>query len=427
MSIYQSLNQKTKTKINMIIKENNTLKNKINFYQAQEKLYKSSIAKIKKLYSECQITFIKTLNDYKAHENKVKKTYINYQKLLEKHYKSNENRFIEENNYLNLELRKKNNIIKYLNKKIDILNEKLNKIKFDCHYKNKKLEDEIVSKDRRLNELNESMILLAKDTNDEIKLLRDEFNIYKIEKIKNKDRKTEGNKEDLPKDNGYNKINNLNINDNKNKSLDKKEFNNEEINTLKNKIYLLEYQNKTLNQKLKRKEEELSICNNLKNELLYNNSLNNFCSSIDKENNEINLLKFQNLEKMLQNYGNKINHLKNQFNESLIRHQEEIQEIKNNYEKNNDNRDNNSNIDINKGNEQDNNDYYNNYDDDNINNFNNEYYNNYDINEFQITNNVNKSQLENYNELQINKSFNSDEGIKDEYINSKLAKINTLD
>ena len=41
----------------------------------------------------------------------------------------------------------------------------------DYQIKNKKLESEVVSKERKLNELNESMIQLARDTNDEIKLL----------------------------------------------------------------------------------------------------------------------------------------------------------------------------------------------------------------------------------------------------------------
>ena len=416
MSINQS---NSKLKINMIIEENTSLKKKLLFYQSKEKLYKSSIAKIKRIQSECQITFINTLNDYKAHEDKLKKTYITYQKLLEKHYKSNENRFIEENNYLNIELRKKNNIIKYLNKKIDILNEKIKTDKFDCNYKNKKLEDEILSKEQKLNELNESMFLLAKDTNDEIKLLRDEFNIYTKEKIKNKTfRKTEGNNESSYKDKLFDKINY------KNNSLDKKGYHNiEDIRYLKQRLYLLENQNKNLIQKLKRKEEELSICNNLKNELLYNNSINNYCSNIDNENNEINILKYQNLEKILKNYGNKINNLKNQFNESLIRHQNEIQKIKNIYENNINNK---SNIIINKNDDNQIND--NDFDyDDNINEINNDYFHNYDINEFQITNNINKEKIQNYDESQVNKSFNSDEPIKDEYINSKLAKINTLD
>ena len=425
MEIRSPLNN-PKTAINFLIKENKSLKEKLRLYKFKEKLYKSSISKMKKYNSDCQITFINTLNDYKKHDNKIKNTYINYQKLLEKHYKSNENRFIEENDVLSLELRKKNNIIDYLNKKIKILNDKLYKTKFNCHLKNKKLEDEVVSKDKKLNELNDSMLLLAKDTNDEIKLLRDEFSIYKKENIK-KFRETEGNNNILFNDNILYRTNNFgnrstsNIFRHKNIFSEKSMYNNNEINYLVNRLYLLENQNKNLVKKLKRKEEELTICNNLKNELFYNQKMNQYFSPIEKNINSMDNFKFHNLEKMVKNYGKKINNLKNKFNESLIRHQNEIQELKNNYENNINN---NSYINTKKESEFgiNNNDF-----EENENNFEN-YYNNYDINEFQITNNMNNNQLyHNKDDISNNQINNSDEEIKDEYINSQLPKINTLD
>ena len=289
--------------------------------------------------------------------------------------------------------------------------------------------DEVVSKDRQLNELNESMIQLAKDTNDEIKLLRDEFKLYKNEKKQiRKSGNSLGviNNDDLfDKNNYYDTFNKNNKNDlNNNIYLNKKIYSNEDINYLINRLYLLENQNKNLIQKLRRKEEELLICNNLKNELIYNNDINNYASFLEENVNNRNILKFQNLEKMLLDYGNKINDLKTQYDESLIRHQNEIQEIKNNYENNIIN---NKNDDM--GEEQ----IYNedNNDDDDIKNYDNyindEYFNNYDINELQITSNKNNGQFLNYDEYQNDKNMVSEEGIKDEYINSQLPKINTLD
>ena len=421
-----SFNPKAKNNINLLVEENLSLKNKLKLYQEKEKLYKSSITKIKRVHSEYQITFIKTLNDYKAHEDKIKKTFIKYQKLLENHYKSNENRFIKDNNALYLELRQKNNIIKNLTNKINYLNDKLDKTKNVFHAKNKKLEVEVLSKDKKLNQLNESMFQLAKDTNDEIKLLRDEFNIYKKE---NKNiRKTEGNNNNLYNNNVLylsNRENYDKLYKKKSISLDNKIYSNDDINYLINRLYLLENQNKILNQKLKRKEEELSICNNLKNELFYNNQMNQYLSSIDKDNDSKNNLKFQNLEKILKNFGKKINNIKNQFDESLIRHQNEIQELKNVYENNN------SQFDINNANsdnEIEDNNIFNKYNGNIYDNyFKNDYINNYDINEFEITNNIN-----NINNIQNKKNvelpiFNNDDEIKDEYINSQLPKINTLD
>ena len=55
----------------------------------------------------------------------------------------------------------------------------------------------------------------------------------------------------------------------------------------------------------------------------------------------------------------------------------------------------------------------------------NKFLNDYDINELVITSNLNN--FHNLNEYDGYDMINQEEGIKDEYINSKLPKINTLD
>ena len=119
---------------------------------------------------------------------------------------------------------------------------------------------------------------------------------------------------------------------------------------------------------------------------------------------------------MIIDCGNKIHNLKTQYDESLIRHQNEIKEIKNNYE---------NNIINNKNDDDIGEDYIN---DDGY-TYSDEYFNNYDINEFQITNNKN-SEMYMYDgdeDVDNKRNITSEEGIKDEYINSQLPKINTLD
>ena len=262
------MNNNQQININRIFQENIKLKKKLQSFQEKEKLYQASIAKLKKFQIEYQKTFMNALNDYKLHEEQIKKTYVNYQKLIENHYKENENRFIEENSKLNLELKQKNIIIKNLNNKIRFLNQKLNKVENDFQFENKKLESEVVSKERRLSELNESMIQLARNTNDEIKLLRDEFEIFNNKKRRNK-RFQSFQKTDY--DNSFS-IDNFES-DNariKRNFYDKRKYNNKDIDFLVNKVNLLENQNQNLINKLKRKEEELKICNKLKNELFYN-------------------------------------------------------------------------------------------------------------------------------------------------------------
>ena len=397
--------------INLIFQENIKLKKKLQSFQEKEKSYKSSIEKLKKFQNEYQKNFTKALNDYKLHEEQIKKTYINYQKLIENHYKENENRFLEENSKLNMEIKQKNNIIKNLNNKIRFLNKKLNKVESDFQFENKKLESEVVSKERRLSELNESMIQLARNTNDEIKLLRDEFEMF------NNKRKRIKRYQSFDKSNYDNNFNNDICDSNSRRKVRdfyiKEKCGNNDIEYLIDQINLLENQNHNLRQKLKRKEEELIICNKLKNELFFNNNMKNYFSSNPNNNiNYINKLKLNNLSNNYRNTRkNNINH-KNFSNKS----QKDIYEPNINFKNNNLNQ--NYNLFKEKS-ENINEEKIPNYPDYD------QFLNNYDINELIITSNQND--FYNYNGFGENNMINQIDGIKDEYINSRLPKINTLD
>ena len=397
--------------INLIFQENIKLKKKLQSFQEKEKSYKSSIEKLKKFQNEYQKNFTKALNDYKLHEEQIKKTYINYQKLIENHYKENENRFLEENSKLNMEIKQKNNIIKNLNNKIRFLNKKLNKVESDFQFENKKLESEVVSKERRLSELNESMIQLARNTNDEIKLLRDEFEMF------NNKRKRIKRYQSFDKSNYDNNFNNDICDSNSRRKVRdfyiKEKCGNNDIEYLIDQINLLENQNHNLRQKLKRKEEELIICNKLKNELFFNNNMKNYFSSNPNNNiNYINKLKLNNLSNNYRNTRkNNINH-KN----FSIKSQKDIYEPNINFKNNNLNQ--NYNLFKEKS-ENINEEKIPNYPDYD------QFLNNYDINELIITSNQND--FYNYNGFGENNMINQIDGIKDEYINSRLPKINTLD
>jgi len=397
--------------INKIFQENINLKKKLQSFQEKEKLYLASISKFRKFQNEYRKTFIKTLNDYKLHEEQIKKTYINYQKLIENHYKENENRFLEENSKLTMEIKQKNNIIKNLNNKIRLLNQKLNKVENDYQFENKKLESEVVSKERRLSELNESMIQLARNTNDEIKLLRDEFEIFNNKKKRNKRfqsfQKTDYDNSFTEDDIGSN---NMRV---KGNFYDRRKRKNKDIDFLINQVNILERKNQNLTQKLKRKEEELQNCNKLKNELFYNINMKNNFPSFQKYNNNINLNKSK-YNKLSNNYRNKKHHINMKYNIFSDKNKNEINDLNNNYEK-----DLNQNYNlfkeegknINKENILD----FPNYD---------QFLNDYDINELIITSNQNK--FHNFNKFDED-DINHEEGIRDEYINSRLPKINTLE
>jgi len=265
-----------------------------------------------------------------------------------------------------------------------------------------------------LSELNESMIQLARDTNDEIKLLRDEFEIFNNRKIKNKRYQSFQKTEDYEHNSiRFDPPKNLDI---KRYYYDGKENNNDKkVNYLMNKINMLENQNKNLTQKLKRKEEELNICNKLKKELFYKNNVKNYIPSFPNDNN-INKLKFSNSSSNFKNYRNINNHNNFNYNDFSNISKNDMYKTNINYKN-----DINLKYKLFKEKRKNTNENF-------ANNYNNNYkeiLNDYDINELVITNNQNNFQ--NFKEYEDNDINNLDEGIKDEYINSKLPKINTLD
>ena len=183
-----------------------------------------------------------------------------------------------------------------------------------------------------------------------------------------------------------------------------------------NKINILEIQNKNLNQRLERKEEELVICNKLKNELFYENNMKNYFPSfqndINNNRNKLNKLKLSKSSSNFKHYRNKNNYKNFNYNDFSNKSQNDISRTNMDF-------DNRLNLKYslfkekrNDANEEIDNNY-------------NKILNDYDINELVITSNQNNFQ--NLKDFGNNDIINQDEIIRDEYINSKLPKINTLD
>ncbi len=92
------------------------------------------------------------------------------------------------------------------------------------------------------------------------------------------------------------------------------------------RIHALENENQTLREEIMKKEEEINFWKN--------NPQSYFkipTSNINKQD-YYNNIRIQQLEKMLENYGESITKLRETYNQSLIDHQNEMEDISNNYE-----------------------------------------------------------------------------------------------
>ena len=395
--------------LEILKKENISLKNEIQLLKEKENSYQSSISRIKKIQNEYESSYNESLNDYKKHEEELKKKYLEYQKILENQNQENEKRLSDEIFLLKSELKEKDNIINALKEKINTLNEKITKDELTYYFKEKEYEDIIISKERKLSELNEAIKQIVQEATEEIKRLSEQLEDFQNRtRLANPmnfliEKETLENNYNLQNINNLNNLGNLNaLNNlnNLNRSVDNVKQNNlnsikslkqndiikqsqniinnsvllsdnfkkvikdgntpQRINNsfmLNNKnnnlandnplfytqnnfygknnpdlmtqLYILQNDKNLLVNQLQQKEKEVNFWKNLRSDL-YANAQNNLRGN--NSNKYVNDIKLQNMEKTLINYGNKINRINKQYNESLKNHQREIDKLKNEME-----------------------------------------------------------------------------------------------
>ena len=164
-----------KNNIESLQNENISLKNQIQLYQEKEKSYQSSILQIKKIQNEYELSYQQSINDYKKHEEEIKKKYLDYQKIMESQNEESEKRLLEEILLLKNELKGKDDIINALNEKLNLLNERMSKDELNFYFKEKEYEDIIISKERKLSELNDAIRQIVQEATEEIKRLSEQL------------------------------------------------------------------------------------------------------------------------------------------------------------------------------------------------------------------------------------------------------------
>ena len=279
----------------------NSLKYQLQTSLKKESMYQLNLEKIKKIHSEYEESYLKSLSDYKNRENTLKNQYINFKNLLDKQNKENENRLYDELSLIKKELKKKDEIIISLQKKNNEINNEISKNEIDCHFKEKDYEDKIIALERDINQITETSTQVAKEANQQIQQLVDQVNYFKNNSQRNY----------------YSNFNNNNfINDNYNNF----------YNDL-NAINSLEIENSFLKDEIRKKEDEI---NYLKNDYLNNEFLND---DINKNNNDkLYNIRIIQLENKLENYYATIKNLKEIYEKSIFEHKNKIKEMKNFYE-----------------------------------------------------------------------------------------------
>ena len=82
-------------KLKILESENNSLKNKINISLEKEKLYHSTVEKIKQIQAENEKSYFDSLKENKKREEEIQQKFLEFQKILENQYGENEKRLNE--------------------------------------------------------------------------------------------------------------------------------------------------------------------------------------------------------------------------------------------------------------------------------------------------------------------------------------------
>ena len=284
--------------------------------------------------------------------------------MLEKQNEENEKRFTEKINILKEELKEKDNIINTLNEKINLLNEKITKEEINDYFKEKEYENIIISKDRKLTELNETIKQVVSEAIEEIKRLSEQIEdfqkklkinnpmnllITEKETIDNNDNNKNLNKSvDYNKNNNVNSNNSINMNQNdmikQNQNLvsnsvllsdnyknilndgnpqpkinNNNIISNQNIQDILTQLYILKNDKEMLANQLKEKEKEVNFWKNVRSDL-YENAQAQAHPPVsipaNVKNKFLNDLKFKNIDKSLKFHQKEIDKLKNDMGNS---------------------------------------------------------------------------------------------------------------
>ena len=375
-------NNNNEQNIELLQKENALLKNQLQTLKEKELQYQSSISKIKQTQSEYELAYKNAIKDYSKQQEELKNKYSEYQSILEKQNEDNEKSYVDEILLLKVKLKEKDDIINSLTEKINTLNEKITKEEMNYLFKEKEYEDIIVSKERKLSELNEAIKQIVQEATDEIKRLSgqlEEFqrkgkknnpmdlfiekelkdfnnnNINSIKSFKQNDIIQQSqniinnsvllseNFKNVLKDTTPQKTNksfiikhhskNQNISNDIPLYYTQNNFFGKNEQDLMTQLYILQNDKTILTNELKKKEKEVSFWKNLRTDL-YNSARQQSMNAArySPSAKYMNDIKIKNMEKTLHNYGNKINEIKKQYNESLKNHQREIERLRNDME-----------------------------------------------------------------------------------------------
>ena len=141
---------KMEEKLNLLQKENLSLKAQLQSFLEKEKLYNSNIQKIKLMQSEQAEQFNNFKKDMFQRNEELKKKFFDSEKALEEQYLQSISGFNEQINQMSKEISNRNEIINNLKNELNGMQEKIAQEELNFNLKEKEFENVLQIKERKL-------------------------------------------------------------------------------------------------------------------------------------------------------------------------------------------------------------------------------------------------------------------------------------
>jgi chromosome segregation ATPase len=156
------------------------LKEQIKLSKEQETQSQQTLNKIKQIHKEFETSYLTAISEYKTIEENLKKQYFSYQSILENQFNQSEKRLNDQISHLKSVLKTKTDLITQLTKENSELKQTITQNEIDFNLKENEYENLLASKDKRLNELDNTIKEISEDAAEDLRKLSGKLEMLQV-------------------------------------------------------------------------------------------------------------------------------------------------------------------------------------------------------------------------------------------------------
>ena len=156
------------------------LKEQIKLSKEQETQSQQTLNKIKQIHKEFETSYLTATSEYKTIEENLKKQYFSYQSILENQFNQSEKRLNDQISHLKSVLKTKTDSITQLTKENSELKQTITQNEIDFNLKENEYENLLASKDKRLNELDNTIKEISEDAAEDLRKLSGKLEMLQV-------------------------------------------------------------------------------------------------------------------------------------------------------------------------------------------------------------------------------------------------------